>query len=347
MALTKVSSAMQEGPLFNYAQNAEFRFFRRQVPGTLTSFQDTAYGPDRWKILNSGGAVNTQVARVAEVISSSPTPYVCQVRQADATARQFGIAQVLEYDRVVSLRGKTVSFNFWARTDTTEVSNIRAAIIEWTGTADSVTADIVSSWSSTPTLVASCTAINTPADLALTGTMQQFNISATLGSSFNNLVLFVWSTATEAQNDDFYITQMQLIEGAAPAAWSTVRKTFGQDEHEVTRFFQKTYAPDVAPATNTGTDSEGAWVWRVVNPSSTGVWRVMVHFPTIMRGSPGVTFYSTDGTSARLRDRTNAANASSIGANHVTSKSMGIEFSSTVATTSTFFEGHYALDAEL
>ena len=79
---------------FNYAQNAEFRYWQRQAPATLTSRQDDQYSADRWYVLTSGGAVNVQGARVAEVITDSPTRYVGQFRQADATARQFGIAFV-------------------------------------------------------------------------------------------------------------------------------------------------------------------------------------------------------------------------------------------------------------
>lgn len=287
--LTKVAQSMMQGPPFNYAQNAEFRYFQRQTPGTLTSYSDDNYGPDRWYVLNSGG--NTQVARVTEVISSSPSPYVCQVRQADGSSQRFGIAQILESDRCVRLRGKKVNFSFWARTDGTEVTNLRAALVEWTGTADSVTSDIVSSWAATPTLIANATAVNTPADLALTGTMAQFNITATLGSSFNNLILFVWSSAAEAQNDDFYITQVQLIEGTAPAPWTVVSKTQEEDLRECRRFYEKSYDTDtvIASATDAGMH---AFPSNNAGQNARGAVRYQVP----KRVSPSVSFWDAAGT---------------------------------------------------
>ncbi len=249
LTTSALNAALAVSKLENILSNGEFRFWQRQAPGTLTSRQDDAYSADRWYLLNGGGAVNMQGARVAEVIASSPTPYVAQFRNADATARQFGPAQIIEYDKAVAYRGKTVTFSFWARTDGTEVPNIRAGIVEWTGTADTVTSDIVSSWAATPTLIANAAFVNTPADLALTGTMQQFSVTVTLGSTFNNLIVFLWTPAAEAQNDDFYMTQAQLVEWSQALPWNVIRKSFDEDLTDCQRFYEKSYDVDVAPAT--------------------------------------------------------------------------------------------------
>lgn len=243
--LAKVSALARSR---NYISNGEFRFWQRQAPTTLTSRQDAAFGPDRFYILNSGGAVNIQSARVAETFSASPTPFVGQFRNADATARQFGPVQLIESDRAIGLRGKKVTLSFWARTDGTEVPNIRAGIVEWTGTADSPTRDIVSSWGATPSLISNAAFVNTPADLALTGVMQQFSITVTLGTTFNNLGIFIWTPSTEAQNDDFYLTQIQLVEFAEALPWNHIRKSNAEDLEDCQRYYEKSYIVDQAPS---------------------------------------------------------------------------------------------------
>lgn len=283
----------------NLARNGEFRFFQRQTPATLTSRQDDQYGPDNWYILNSGGAVNTQVARVAEVISSSPTPYVCQVRQADATARRFGLAQIIRNDRAIGLRGKQVTFALQARTDGTEVPNLRLGIVEWTGTADTVTSDIVSAWAATPTLIANAAFVNTPADLALSGTMAQLQATATLGSTFNNLILFVWAAAEEAQNDDFYITQAQLVEWPEALPWNLIRKEYNDDYADcVSGYgFQKSYLIDTAPATVT---NDNVFSFR---SAQSAVEARRVKYNYAFATAPTVTYYNPNsGATGSWRD---------------------------------------------
>jgi hypothetical protein len=289
----------------NFVENAEGRFFQRQAAATLTSRQDDQYADDRWYVLTSGGAVNVQCARVAEVIASSPTPYVVQCRQADGTARQFGRAQIIEYDKAVALRGKQVTFAFWARTDTTEVPNIRMGIVEWTGTADAVTSDIVSSWAATPTLIANSAFINTPADLALTATMQQFQVTVTLGSTFNNLVLFVWTPAAEAQNDDFYMTQVQLVEWPEALPWNLIRKPFDVDLQECRMRVRKSYGVDIAPGTVTDLTAI-RWTRSGGNAVNSVQW------DQPMAGVPAVTFYNpVTGTAGEARNYSASTNIAS------------------------------------
>ena len=251
----------------NFLYNGEFRFWQRQVPGTLTNTQDDLYSADRWYILNSGGAVNMQGARVAETFSASPTQYVGQFRQGDATPRQYGIAQILPNADVLTLRGQTVTFSLYARTDGTEVANLRMGIVEWTGTADSVTSDIVDTWAATPTLIANAAFANTPASQATTGTMAQLSVTATLGTTFNNLIVFVWTPTAEAQNDDFYVTQTQLGLGTLSKPWTSIALPYGTDLARCQMFYEKSYDTDVAPGTSTQVGNM-RWVSpRTITPS--------------------------------------------------------------------------------
>lgn len=290
------ASAVSATNIKNYAQNAEFRFWQRQTPGSITARQDDAYGPDRWYTLTSGGAVNVGVARVAEVISGSPSQYVAQIRQDDATVRQFGLAQILEFARIVELRGKAVAMSFYARTDSTEITTVRACIGEWTGTADTVTSDVVSSWGATPTWIGSFACLNTPGDITISSTMAQFTVTGTVGASANNLVLVIWTPNTEADNDDLYLTQVQLVQGAAALAWDKVALTYDQDFDEVRRFYQKSYPVDILPGTVT---RDGALTNRI-QASATFTLDVNARMTPEMRTIPTVLIWSTSGTAGNV-----------------------------------------------
>jgi len=333
---------------FNYAQNAEFRFWQRQTPANATNRQDDQYGPDRWYILTSGGAVNVGVAQTTADTASSfleVTPFAALVRNTDASDRQFGIAQILENDRVTGLRGKKVTFAFQIK-EGTSVPNIRAAIVEWTGTADSVTSDIVSSWAANPTLIANAAFVGTPADFALSSAPgSQFSVTATLGTTFTNLILFVWTPAAEALNNDFQITQVQLVESPTPLPWAMIRKSYAEDLEECQRFYEKSYAIGTAPAT-AGTVGQIQFIATV-----SGATRGTIHFATRKRTSPTVVFYSPQnaGVTGSWYDATSGLDRS-VSANTVGETDIAFDATSTnayVANSGDTIRGHWSADAEL
>jgi hypothetical protein len=285
----------------NYAQNAQFRFFQRQAPATLTSRQDDQYGPDRWYVLTSGGAVNVQTARVEESVSGENNRYVCQVRQADATARQIGIAQIIEFNDILELREQDVTFSVFLRTDGTEIPALRAGVVEWTGTADSVTSDIVSSWAATPTLIANAAFLNTPADFSTNGTFAEFSTTVTVGATANNLILFIWTPNAEDQNEDFYVANVELVLGSERAEWAEVSLQYSEDLRQCQKFYEKNFSIDVAPGTVT---NEGSTVVRASGTTVAGT----DYYKQTKRAVPTVTFYSgATGASGKVRDSSTPA----------------------------------------
>lgn len=257
----------------NYAQNAEFRYWQRQVPGTPTNVQDAAYGPDRWYILTSGGATNVAVSRDTSCPTTSYSTYSGLFTQGDASARQFGIMQYLESTRCLPLRGQAVSMSFWAKTNGTDITTVRAGIVEWTGTADAPTRDIVSSWAATPTLVATTAFANTPSDLTTSSTWTQFTVTATLGTTFTNLGIFIWTPNAEAQNDDLFITQVQLVAGSTAIAWNAVSLSPAADLNECQRFYEKSFAIDAI----TGGGSNVVSVLGIANATTSVIMVPMWH----------------------------------------------------------------------
>lgn len=326
----------------NYAQNAEFRFWQRQDPTTLTNRQDDAFGPDRMYLLNSGGAVNMQCARVSSSDTTYNTLYAGQFRQGDATPRQFGVAQMLEANDVIGLRGKTVTFSFVAKTDSTEITALRCGVVEWTGTADSVTSDIVSSWAATPTLIANAAFINTPADLTVSSSFAQFSVTVTLGTTFNNLLWFIWTPNTEAQNDDFYLKQVQLVNGSFAMDWNTIAQTYPADLLQCQRFYEKSYNVDVNlnTVTNAGI-FESRWT-----TSSNPIFPVK--FGVTKFRTPTCTAYNPNDGSANewyeAGPGTNAAKATTQSQAGMAACSFSV---ATLTTTTDIVRGHWSAEAEM
>jgi len=133
--------------------------------------------------------------------------------------KKFARLQIVQASDVIPIRGKKVSFSFKAKTTSgKELNNLRCAILEWTGTADTVTSDAVSEWGAqgtTPTWVGSWSALNTPGDLALSTSNQIFKVeNVTVGTSANNLAVIVWIDDTDASvGDELYLGEFQLNVG--------------------------------------------------------------------------------------------------------------------------------------
>lgn len=293
----------------NYADNPEFRFWQRQTPGTLTARTDGQYGPDRWYMLTESG--NTNCARVTGDNTNVYLPYAGQFRQADASARRFGVAQILESDDVLSLRGKTVTFSFWAKTDSTEITTLRAGIMEWTSTADSPTKDVVSSWGSTPTLVTNWAFKNTPADLTVSSTWAQFTITVTLGTTFNNLGLFIWTPNQEAQNDDFYLSAVQFVDYGVALPYNNIRRPLADDLRKCQRFYEKSYNVETAPGTATTVGAIGH------GPVTTGQWVYHnITYSTQKRTTPTFSWWDCAGTASRFSVRAQSNDNQGDGGNY-------------------------------
>ncbi len=134
--------------------------------------------------------------------------------------KQFGFCKILESKYTKGLDNGTVSLSFQAKTTTGKViNNIRAVVLSWRSTADSVISDVVGTWAgggTDPTWAANWTPENTPSNLALTTSWQRFkieNISIDT-ATVNNLAVFIWVDDTDlATNDELFLTQIQLNKG--------------------------------------------------------------------------------------------------------------------------------------
>lgn len=206
----------------NFILNGDGRIAQRTTTFTAASTpanNDDTPLLDRWFLLSDGN----DVVDMSQDTSVRPDGAYSSIKLLVATAnKKFGIFQPLEARDAASLRGKNVTLSFQARTTTGAViENIRAAVVSWNGTADSITSDIISAWAAegtNPTLAANWTVENTATNIAVTAdafaTHSITNISVDT-SGMTNLGVFIWVDDTDAEvNDVLNIARVKLEIGS-------------------------------------------------------------------------------------------------------------------------------------
>lgn len=207
---------------------------------TTPANNDDTYLLDRW-ILLADGNDTVDVTQATE----APTGGLYSIGLDVETAnRKFGILQVIEQKNCIGLIGNTVRLTFQAKvSSTTNLDNVKAAIIAWDGTADTVTSDIISAWAiegTNPTLVANWTYENTPANLSVTTSWAQYTLTASVDTaSTTNIGVFIWSDVTATSAGEFlYITDVQL-ELDQGAATPFERRTYGLELAACQRYYHR------------------------------------------------------------------------------------------------------------
>ena len=193
---------------------------RNGTTGTTTA--DDVYALDRWYALTQTGTITV----TQQVLGEDGTPYHCRLTQAQAVAQRMGMAQIVEAANSVAYRGKGMTLGARIRCSSSQA--IRYAVLEWTGTADTVTSDVVNSWTNA-TFTAGNFFNNTTLTVTAVGTITPSAntwtsltaLNATISSSCTNLIVMIWTEATAAQNVTLDISRVQLEPGnvATPFEW--------------------------------------------------------------------------------------------------------------------------------
>jgi hypothetical protein len=228
----------------NYLINGGFAVAQRGTSFTAsaTANNNDAYTLDRWYILSD----TNDVIDVTQDTSTVPTNGQFAIALDVETAnKKFGIATIIENKDVIGLVGNTVTFSFKAKvSSTTKLDNVKAAIVAWSGTADTVTSDIISAWGAegtNPTLIANATYENSPANLSVTTSYATYSVSAAVDTaSTKNLILFVWSDVTDTTAGDFlYIAESKLELGSTATAFVYAGGTIQGELAACQRYYQR------------------------------------------------------------------------------------------------------------
>jgi hypothetical protein len=261
--------------------NGDMRVGQRANFSVLTAIADGAYGLDRWVALGSGsGGVGSSGQNVnIQQMTDAPTGGLNSMRlMATTNGLKFGCVQIIENRNIAGIRSGTVTVSFKAK-DSAGITDVRCAVLGWSGSTDAVTRDVVSTsgtpWlSSPPTLAASWSYLNTPANLNVTSSWGEYRVNANVTGNPFNLAVFIWvNSTTHTTADDLLITDVQLESGAIATPFE--RKTFQEQLADCQRYYYR-IQPQQALYPRYG----------LGQAVSTTICDFVVAFPTTMRIAP-------------------------------------------------------------
>jgi hypothetical protein len=234
-------NSINGGPLAGFRNriiNGSFAIGQRGTTFASSANNDDAYTLDRWYILSDGNDA-IDVTRETSVVPANQKYAIAL--DVETTNKKFGIAQIIESDNCVGLTGGTVTVSFKAKVSaTTKLDNVKAAVVAWSGTANTVTSDIISAWGAegtNPTLIANATYENTPANLSVTTSYATYSLTANIDTaSTTNIIVFIWSDVTDTTAGDFlYVTDVQLEPGSVATPFE--RRPIGTELALCQRYF--------------------------------------------------------------------------------------------------------------
>lgn len=190
----------------------------RLQDGPSGACADDAYGlHNRWYAMTQTGSITpTTLSNVADGI-----PSMIRLTNSLGSAQRIGYAQIIEGVNCRHLRGRQVTLNCKVRRS--DGGNVRIAILEWTGTEDTVTSEVVNNWASATYTAGNFFASTTLTVAGVTGittvaaTLKDVALTATVSSSCNNLIVLVWTESTITATTGTFDIIAQLLEGGAAA----------------------------------------------------------------------------------------------------------------------------------
>jgi hypothetical protein len=282
--------------------NGGFSVAQRGTSFVSGANNNDTYNLDRWYILSDGNDA-VDITQTTTVPTGAKYSIGLDVETAN---KKFGIAQIIENVNCFDAIGGTVTLSFQAKvSSTTKLDNVKCAIVAWSGTADTVTSDIISAWNvegTNPTLIANATYENTPANLNVTTSFETYTVSAAVDTaSTTNIILFIWSDVTDTTAGDFlYVTNVQLEKGTQATSFDY--RPYGTELALCQRYYEKSYDESTTPGTSTDT---GALLG--ISPGNTNRVFASIQLRVTKRGAPTYTIYSTTGASGNIRDVTASA----------------------------------------
>ena len=198
----------------------------------ITNADDT-YLFDRWKLLSDGDDI-VDVVSIGRTMGSrdfganSAPNYLpsetgfAMAMDVETANKKFGQAQFIESMNCNDLRGQTCTLSWKARAEVGQTStSIKAAVIGWFGTSDTITSDIISAWNSEgtdPTLVANAEYLNVPSNILLNSTMKTYSLKVNVPVGIKNVIVFIWNDMSDGDvgttvGDFIFLSDVQLERG--------------------------------------------------------------------------------------------------------------------------------------
>jgi len=261
--------------LKNRLVNGSFNIAQRGTSFVSGANNDDTYNLDRWYVLSDGNDA-VDITQTTTVPTGAKYSIGLDVETVN---KKFGIAQIIENVNCYDAIGGNVTLSFQAKVSaTTKLDNVKCAIVAWSGTADTVTSDIISAWEAegtNPTLIANATYENTPANLNVTTSWATYSVTANVDTaSTANIIVFIWSDVTDTTAGDFlHITNAQLEIGTSATPFE--RRLFNQELANCQRYYEY-----------------GNGKWYYPNSGMTSIYTT-VFYKVNKRASPTIAFNST------------------------------------------------------
>lgn len=177
----------------NIVRNGSFKMNTRvTMPST-----DNGFGVDGWRLLLE--AANAAALTRDSTNTPPGAQYAMVLTVGAGNNNKFGLCQLIPSFDSIEHRGMAISVvvPLMATAGLTNgTGKIRIGIAEFTGTADAVSGDPISSWGAegtNPTLAASWAWRNTPAAIAVGTTWAEYVVeNVSIGATANNLALVIW-----------------------------------------------------------------------------------------------------------------------------------------------------------
>ncbi|MBX9583663.1 MAG: hypothetical protein K2X87_25455 [Gemmataceae bacterium] len=328
---------------------------------TFAAAATTQYTADRWIYLKSGATVHTitrdtdvpTVGQAGRLVTHSLRLNLTTPDTAIAAGDFCGIAQRIEGYVFTAAAQRSFTISFWVKATATGTYSVACrnsgSDRTYVGSYD---VNTTATWErKTVTVTASPTGGTW--DYA-TGLGLEVFWALAAGSTYQALA-GVWQTGSyyaglsqvngvNTGATDFRLALVQLEPGPADTKFDS--RSVQQELARCQRYFFKTYNQGTAPGANVGTDSAGAFQFRMSGTSASAhALRQTVSLPVSLRTTGTFAFYSTDGTVNNVRDRVAAGNISA------TVQSAGERSVVLDATTGSsadcHVEGHLTASAEL
>lgn len=327
----------------NLIINGGFNFFQRTTPGTLTSVSDNTYGPDRWKVMTQTTSV--QIKRVTDLLGV-PFKYSCQLKQNQSSAQRMGLLQIIESCQSMSCRSKPITAQ--VRIKCSSSQPIRIALLEWTYLPDTTLPDFVNDWTSSTYTTsnfftsANTTVVGVDSVTPTADTWTSLTLTGDVSSSCANLILFIWTEGTAAQDVTLDISECDVHFGSYVRNWSPMNEAI--ELQMCQRYYEKSYPIDTAVGS---ASSPGQFASPVMNTALSYVWTI--YYLQNKRTAVNPVIYSTyDGASGYL-------NEVDINGTHVANRAVSISAAGTRTAnwyTNNMSVGNYVLlqwsvDAEI
>lgn len=247
------------------------------------------YFADGWIVVHNETTPNRPDCGRQLALTTDPFTHYLRV-QSKAANTQFGVVHPFWHADIRPLRETPLSLSFeaWG----SNVVNVRAALIYWTGSADIITSAVVNTWGAgNPTLASNWFYATTPtASTGIGATPLRFSFpNFVIPNTATNFAIFIWTPDLEANGDWLNIARVQL----EPSTISTNFRSrlFADELRLIQSMVSKSYSQGVVPGTLTANGLIEFHTRAAIPASTSGTLRHTLHYPVTMRQTPTLILY--------------------------------------------------------